>query len=135
MEFDDLGLKAAFERLITVINENKQYEIDFCVEDVSCEKIVLLTVYRVVQECLTNIVKHANATKIIFHAKYSNGKYNILIEDNGDGFSCDEAEQKKANHFGLSSMKERIYILKGTITINSCSDGTKVEIEIPMKKV
>lgn len=135
MEFDDLGLKAAFERLIGIINVDKKYEIDFYVEDVSCENnIVLLTLYRAVQESLTNIVKHADATKIIFNGRYTGGMYCINIEDNGKGFTQEDIEEKKNNHFGMSLMKERIIVLKGEINVSSSTEGTKVEIKIPVKE-
>ena len=80
MTFDDLGIKAAFERLISLINENRTFEIDMDIEDVSCENdIVLVTIYRVVQECMTNIRKHAEATQIYFCGKVIGDNYNIII--------------------------------------------------------
>lgn len=134
MEFDDLGLKAAFERLIDIINTEKKYDIDFDIEDVSCENnIVLLTLYRAVQECLNNIVKHAEATKIILHGKHVEGKYHILIADNGKGFSKEDIKEKKNNHFGMSLIRERINILKGNVNVDTCDKGTKIEIEIPLQ--
>lgn len=135
MEFDDLGLKAAFERLVSLINVDKKYEIDFYVQDVSCENnIVLLTLYRAVQECFTNIVKHAEATKIIFHGEYVNGMYCINIKDNGKGFTQEDIEKKKNSHFGMSLMKERIKVLNGEVDITPCEQGVNVEIRIPVKE-
>ena len=134
MEFDDLGLKASFERLVCIINKYKDYEIDFSIEDVSCENnYILLNIYRAVQECLTNIKKHAEATKIIFHGKCIEGIYIIRIEDNGKGFTEKEVEEKKNSHFGLSLVKERVHILKGEINISSSNNGTKIEIKIPIE--
>ena len=70
MTFDDLGLKAAFESLIESFNEERKYEVELDLEDVSCEtNIILVTIYRIVQECLNNIVKHADATKISLKCK------------------------------------------------------------------
>ncbi len=133
MEFDDLGIKAAFERLISIINKNNTYEMDIYIEDVSCENnIVLLTLYRAVQECLNNIVKHAEATKIIFHAENKEGKYSILIEDNGKGFSPKDIEEKRTCHFGMALIKERINILRGKVNFTSDDKGTRIEIEIPI---
>ncbi len=134
MPFDDLGLKAAIERLITVINEEKKYEIDMSIEDVSCENnIILVTIYRVVQECLTNIIKHADATKISFYSRFHDTKYYITISDNGKGFDESILEQKESNHFGISLIKERIKLVGGNIIISSESNkGTKIEIEVPI---
>lgn len=134
MEFDDLGLKAAFERLIDNINVDKRYDIDFDIEDVSCENsIVLLTLYRAVQESLNNIVKHAEATRIVLRGKHIDHKYYISIKDNGKGFSEDEIEEKKNSHFGMSLIRERISILNGTVNIQTSESGTNIEIEIPLK--
>ena len=134
MAFDDLGLKAAFERLFTVINENKTYDMDIDIDDVSCENnLVMITVYRVVQECFVNINKHAEADKIIFHCKQNNDILIIDIQDNGKGFACEGLNSIKEKHFGISIMKERINLLGGKISIYSeiyC--GTKVHIEIPL---
>lgn len=134
MPFDDLGLAAAFERLVDVLNEDKKFEVDMDIEDVSCENnIVLVTIYRVVQECMTNIVKHAEATKVILKTKVENSRYYICISDNGKGFVETELEEKN-NHFGLSLVQERINMLGGNITINSeIGMGTKIEMYIPLE--
>lgn len=136
MTFDDLGLHAAFERLISVINENKIFEIDMDIDDVSCENdLVMATIYRVVKECFLNIVKHSNARKVIFRCKLRNDIYYIDIEDDGRGFSKEDLEQKKDKHFGLLLMRERTNLLGGKIIINSEIDkGTKFHIEIPLLK-
>lgn len=133
MTFDDLGLKTALERLIAVINVNMEYQIDMDIEDVSCENnLVAVTVYRVVQECFLNITKHAKADKIFFRCKQSDNMFIIDIEDNGKGFSCEEADNVDEKHFGISIMKERVSLLGGTIKIHSkLNHGTKVHIEVP----
>lgn len=132
MTFDDFGLKAAFERLIENINENQRYVIEADIDEVSCEKnMVLVSVYRVVQECLNNIVKHANANKIIFSCKNKNDKCIIVIQDDGEGFDMDKSPEGK--HFGLSLMKERIRLVNGEIEIRSkLQEGTRIQIEVPI---
>lgn len=134
MSFDDLGLETAFEQLMEVINENRSYETDVNIEKVSCDNdLILTTIYRVVQECLENIVKHAEADKITFHGKNENGLYLIDIEDNGKGFTREEMENKQDRHFGITVMKERISLLGGKIDIDSKKDkGTHIHIEIPL---
>lgn len=133
MTFDDLGLKTALERLIAVINENMEYQIDVDIDDVSCENnLVAVSVYRVVQECFLNITKHAKADKIFFSCKQSDNMFVIDIEDNGKGFSCEETDNADKKHFGISIMKERVSLLGGTINIHSkLNHGTKVHIEVP----
>ena len=135
MTFDDLGLKAALERLIAVINENMQYQIDMDIDDVSCENnLFTVSVYRVIQECLLNIKKHAEADKIFLHCKQKDNLFIIDIEDNGKGFSEESISNTDKKHFGISIMKERVSLLSGMININSkLNCGTKVHIEIPFE--
>lgn len=134
MTFDDFGMKAALERLITVINEHRSFEMDVKIDDVSCEKnLVLVYIYRTIQECLTNIIKHAEATKIYFHCKLEDDIYHVIIQDNGKGFTKEEVELKGGKHFGLSLMQERITLIGGRIIIQSDGSGTKVEIHVPIK--
>lgn len=134
MSFDDLGLKAGLERLLERINEKKQYEIISDIDDVSCEKnFILVYIYRTVQEGLNNIVKHAEAEKILFRCKMIDEICVIDIEDDGKGF-CEEMDDGKGEkHFGLSLMRERVELLNGIIDISSSEgNGTKVHIEIPL---
>lgn len=132
MVFDDLGLKAAMERLIESFNEENKYEVELDIEDVSCEtNIILVTIYRIVQECLNNIIKHADATKICLSCKHKDDICYISISDNGKGFITSVDNGK--NHFGILCMKERIKLLRGNIHIDSVPEkGTSIMISIPL---
>lgn len=133
MEIDDLGLKVSLERFVSVFNENKEYDIDLDLQNVSCEnEIYKTTIYRVIQECFNNIKKHAKASKIFFHWKQSSGCIYIDIEDNGIGFVYDKDTFFENKKFGISMMRERILLLKGSVSILSdMNNGTKIHIEIP----
>lgn len=133
MTFDDLGLKAAIERLLSCMNENKKYIIEQKIEDVSCETsdLILLSIYRVIQECLNNIDKHASAQNIWIKCRKKENRYIIDIRDNGKGFDVVDIPPDK--HFGLSMMKERVELLKGKMTLSSeVNKGTKLHVEIPL---
>lgn len=132
MTFDDLGMKAALERLLKNINENNYFEIDSNIEDVSCEtNMMMVSIYRIVQESLVNIVNHSEAKKITFNFKRENEHYVIDIRDDGRGFIQEDIDNEK--HFGISLMKERVDLLNGKITITSEeSVGTTIHIEIPL---
>lgn len=132
MSFDDLGMKAALERLIATVNENGKFEIDYEIDDVSCEtKLVMVSIYRIVKEAFNNIVRHAEAKKIIFRFKNRDGKCIIEIEDDGKGFEENHIDGKK--HFGVSLMRERVELLNGKVTITSKENsGTKIYVEIPL---
>lgn len=132
MSFDDLGLKATFERIISSMNEDLAFEIESDIDEVSCDNdLVLATIYRVVQECFTNAIKHSQGTKIIFRCKCVDRNCIIDLIDNGKGFA--EEDLKKDKHFGISVMKERVNLLGGTINIDSqVGVGTNIKIEIPL---
>lgn len=133
MTFDDLGLKSSLERLFENLNENQKYFIETDIDDVSCENnLVLVSIYRVVQECLNNIDKHAGAEKIFFSCKNRDHKCVIMIRDDGKGFDKDKSPEGK--HFGLSLMKERIKLINGKIQISSEEQrGTCIQIEVPLE--
>lgn len=132
MTFDDLGMKAAIERLLMKINENSLFEIDSVIEDVSCEtNLVMVSIYRIVQESLVNIVKHSEAKKIKFCFRKINDKCVIDIKDDGKGFIQEDVDGER--HFGILLMKERVELLNGDIKITSKEDiGTEIHIEIPL---
>lgn len=134
MTFEDLGLKASFERLLDILNADKDYSMDIDIDDISCEtdEYFCVTLYRVVQECLLNIKKHSDASKVLFHCKRCNNEYSILIQDNGNGFNMDEAEDKANSHFGLALIHKGVELLDGTIHVSSVvGKGTTIEIVIP----
>lgn len=132
MSFDDLGLKATFERMICNINEDLVFKVETDIDDISCDNdIVLATIYRVVQECFSNAIKHSGGTKIIFNCKCIGHVCVIDMIDDGRGFT--DEDMKKDKHFGISVMKERVNLLGGTIIIDSQKNiGTSIKIEIPL---
>ena len=135
MTFEDLGLKASFERLLDLLNADRQYSMDIAIDDISCETddYFCITLYRVVQECLLNIKKHSQATRVLFHCKKTEQQYEILIQDNGKGFTMEEAEDKSNSHFGLALTHEGVVLLNGTIHISSeIGKGTTIDIKIPL---
>ena len=132
MTFDDLGFKAGLEQLLDHINENNKYDIISDIDNVSCENNqTIISIYRVVQEGLNNIYKHAEADRIEFRCKIIDDVCVIDIVDNGKGF-YDEKEKVNERHFGLTLMKERVELLNGKINIDSVmGEGTKIHMEIP----
>ena len=79
------------------------------------------------QESLTNIIKHAKATKV--HVTVTSLPRGIEVEvlDNGIGFS----PQAQTSGFGLAGMQERVYLVGGTLTVESGDGGTRVRAELP----
>ncbi|WP_295117469.1 sensor histidine kinase [uncultured Chitinophaga sp.] len=87
-----------------------------------------LIIYRVVQEALTNILKHAGATQVIVQLSYDRGLLSVTIEDDGKGFDMQEAKQ---NGIGIGNMHTRVQLLKGSCQVTSApGQGTTVYFEV-----
>lgn len=135
MSFDDLGLKESFERLFVKLKEsNKAFDIYTEIDDVSCEnELVLMTIFRVVQEACSNAIRHSCGNRLEVIIKQRNGLCDINIKDNGCGFTTEEVSEKADKHFGIAVMKERIKLLGGSILFYSVpGQGTEIKINIPL---
>jgi len=89
-----------------------------------------VALYRILQESLTNIAKHAKATRVKIDLGMVEEKLVLEIKDNGIGFKT--TQKNKPNSYGLLGMKERVYLLEGTLIISSQpGEGTSVKVEIP----
>jgi len=86
---------------------------------------------RIVQEIINNAAIHSGCTKIVINLNFSNDKISLTITDNGKGFDIDKAFNKKS-HFGLINIRERIYILNGSLSVSSSTGETKFCAEIPL---
>lgn len=90
-----------------------------------------LLLFRVFQESLQNILKHANARNIWVELESDRKFYSMSIKDDGDGF--DIAKLSSINSFGLMNIKERIGLLNGTLNISSApKEGTQIVVTIPI---
>lgn len=135
MSFDDLGLKESFERLFTKLKDtNKAFDFDIIIDEVSCENnLVLITIFRVVQEACFNAIRHSCGNKLKVQIKQEDTSVNIYIADNGCGFTTEDVTQKSDKHFGIAVMKERIKLLGGDIVFDSApGKGTEIRINIPL---
>jgi two-component system, NarL family, sensor kinase len=88
-----------------------------------------ITIYRIVQELVTNTMKHAAAKTAIVQLTKSNGQLSITIEDDGKGFDASILKQSKG--IGWTNIQHRIEFLKGKLDVNSePGKGTSVHIEL-----
>ena len=133
MIIDSVGLKSALYRLIEKLNENQEYQIVSDIDDVSCDnQMILISIYRIVEECFQNIKLHAEAFRIHFILQEQLGHYYIYVEDDGKGFDPDSIQVNDQFHFGLTIMKERVKLLGGNMNIiTQINGGTKIKILIP----
>ncbi|MBS6062692.1 sensor histidine kinase [Criibacterium bergeronii] len=129
---NELGIIDSIKGLISKTKENKQINIEFQLIENSQIKSTTsqITCYRVIQECLTNIVKHAKAENVNICLVIEPNYIKIKVNDDGIGFDMTEAKGKD-NSFGLSSIKERITLMNGEVDITSTPDGTTINASIP----
>ena len=140
MSFDDLGLEEAIIQYIDFIQNKYAIIIEYQIDNLDyLEEQKKLSIYRIVQECLMNSAKHANANKINLLIK--DNKSDIILSVTDDGIGIDNSiiniinPESDNKHYGLSIIKERVSYLEGKCNIISNKDeGTKIEITIPNKK-
>jgi signal transduction histidine kinase len=129
---DDFGLVAALERLTASFSEQTGIAVDFqtALADERLPEEVETALYRIVQESLTNVVKHARARRVSILLARKNSAVKAVVEDDGQGF--DPAEQAD-DGFGLVGMRERLALLGGRLEIESGrGGGTTVAAEVPV---
>jgi signal transduction histidine kinase len=132
------GLKEALDQFIHHTDHDNLIDIDYQFvgnPGLVSDEIALHT-YRIIQELVSNTLKHAEASEMHIQLIINDGKLSIAVEDNGKGFEIRMAGKHPANSgIGLSNVENRITFLKGNFDIHSSTDtGTSINIEIPLKK-
>lgn len=127
---DELGLSLALKELIeTWRQRNRGISVSTTFSDsiANINETIAITAYRVVQECLTNITKHAHASLVVIKVQTNNEYLSLLIQDNGNGFDPDFASPG----FGLAGMRERVEGLGGKFHLTSNS-GVSISVSLPI---
>jgi len=129
---DDLGLSAALERLVSEWQTRYKIPVDVAIQ--LGERLpgeVETAIYRIVQETLTNIARHAHAKSASILVERHGDMVRAIVEDDGIGFDINANHGER--HLGLLGMRERAEFLHGALTIESSHEnGTSVFIEIPL---
>jgi signal transduction histidine kinase len=130
---DDFGLVPALERLVGTYGEQSSVAIDFELR-LGSDRLpseVETTLYRIVQEALTNIAKHADAGRVSVVVARRGDAVMALIEDDGAGF---EPDGTPGRGLGLVGMRERIALVGGRLRIETApGQGTTIAAEIPLR--
>ena len=133
---DDLGLVAAIEKYLNSLTMHN-IKANFAVSDLQIElpDSVVLALYRILQEAITNIIRHADATEVQVSLVGEAGLVKLVIADNGCGFSDTSLEYARMQkRLGLYGIQERVELLNGILDIQSTVGlGTKITITIPTK--
>lgn len=138
MSFDDIGLDVTIERTLDKIKTEETKNITFSVEGEPYKimPVIGITILRIIQEACNNAVKYADASLISVKLIYEENEVVIYVEDDGKGFDTEHLDIESRNDnsgFGLSMMKERVYLLSGTISITSkMNEGTKITVHVPI---
>jgi two-component system, NarL family, sensor histidine kinase DegS len=133
---DDLGLVPAVQWLASNLqnSENTEIEIEVYGSKRQIPQDSELMLFRIIQEALNNIGKHARATKVLIKLEYSSNQIKVTIQDNGEGFEMPHkvSDFARSDKFGLIGIRERIQLLGGSLKIETQKGkGTTIIIEVP----
>ena len=129
---DDFGLVAAVEHLVQTFSEATAIRVDLEAQlgDKRLPAEVETTLYRIVQEALTNIVKHAEASRVSILLVRRSGSATVVIEDDGQGF--DPAKLREEG-MGITGMRERVELHEGRLSVESTpGSGATLAAEVPL---
>ena len=131
---DDLGLAPAIEWLAHTFTQRTGVPCEVSVDDeLELEEPYATAVFRIVQESLANVGKHAHATEAAVVIARTGQSVMLEVRDNGQGFST--AAPRKPHSLGLMGLRERAQLLKGTVAIDSRpGKGTRVQVRIPVQE-
>jgi two-component system sensor histidine kinase UhpB len=134
---EDLGLRSGLEWLADRVREETglRVDLDLRCEDEPIPPTVAIAVFRVAQEALTNVVRHANATRVDLRLDDGGAVLSLEVSDNGSGFDVDEARSRPTASVGLFGMAERVALVGGTLDIQSRKGaGTRLEVRVPVRE-
>jgi signal transduction histidine kinase len=133
---DELGLRSAIEGLLDRHREQSGFHLDgeLVLSGPAdgrerLEEELETAVYRLVQEALTNVAKHAQASCVRVAVSESDGQLSIEVQDDGSGFDAEPA----SHGFGLAGMQERVSLAGGTLSIDSNEHGTILRARLPAR--
>jgi len=139
MSLDDLGLLPTLQGYVSKYSEETgiSIELDLFEHNEEINSVVQVVVFRIIQETLTNIKKHAKANRIDISMQINDGILKTTISDNGVGFDYDRRQKLNKDDvreagFGIYGMRQRAELLKGKLTLESqLGKGTTIVLDLP----
>jgi signal transduction histidine kinase len=133
---DDLGLSAALHWLGRTVSDSGAFavDVDFDADEARIDGEMSTLVFRIAQEALNNVAKHARASHVLIKVGADHGRLTLLIVDDGCGCDAEQAISRDSASLGsgLGSMRERVALFGGTLTlVSSPGDGTQVRVSLP----
>jgi signal transduction histidine kinase len=137
---DELGLHSAVDHYLEEWAEMAQLQVDVQIDlgGRNLPPAVEATLFRVLQEATTNVLRHADATRVGVILEAKGGFVQLIVEDNGKGFPADNGKWPFAatRKFGLHGMRERLALVHGKLDVESSPQaGTTLFISIPLERV
>jgi signal transduction histidine kinase len=137
-ELDEIGLEAAIQKLAArvatlggpkvITDVELEYERGTSRSRLTSN--IETTVYRIIQEALSNAVRHAGARSVHVHVTDLSGQVEARVSDDGRGFQ----ESTKAEGFGLAGMRERAALARATLSVRTSTSGTTIEFVCPVAR-
>lgn len=127
------GLVRALKELKEELNQSTNVQLHIHTADNAFEEFSAtnnLSIYRILQELVSNALKHAKASEIEIAIEKTAGSYAIAIRDNGKGFNT--SQLKKSSGIGWKTIASRIDALGGTWSVSSSSKGTEIQLHLPL---
>jgi PAS domain S-box-containing protein len=132
---DDLGLTAAAEWLVDNFRSRTGTPVELVLggDDLDLPDPYATAVFRILQECLTNIAKHAQASQVEITLERNDAEVLLTVGDNGRGFAT--GDPRNPGSYGLVGLRERATLIGGDVTVESAPGrGTRVELRVPLAK-
>ena len=137
LSMDDLGLLAGLRRYGKLFEERSGVQTQICHRglDVRIPEAVETALYRIAQEALNNIWKHANADHARVVIEVDEDQVAVEIGDDGTGFQTDELRDAGPQHLGLASIRDRVELMGGRLAVASVpGEGTVVRVAVPLEQ-
>jgi signal transduction histidine kinase len=134
---DDLGLQSAIRWYADrhLASRGLSVRCEFDAPDRRYPAAFETALFRVCQEAMSNIARHAGAESVLVQLSETDGVIAIEIEDDGRGFQPENVSHADRRHFGLMGIEERVEILGGKVRIDSApGQGTRVRLEVPLPR-
>jgi signal transduction histidine kinase len=130
---DDLGLGAAIESEARLFEERTAIECELSLPDqIELDPARAAATYRIIQEALTNVARHSNATRVELRVRRRGGDLLVDVRDDGCGITAEEIDDPGS--LGLIGIRERASIIGGTVTVEGIAGrGTIVSVCIPLQ--
>ncbi len=135
MALDDLGLVPAIRTYVAAFEDRTGVRVELRVlgEEKRLSPPLEIAIYRLIQESLANVAKHANTSEAWVNLEVTSNCVRLVIKDKGAGFDPGSVSQTGGERFGLMGMKERVAMFGGEIDVRSRpGDGTKIAIAVPL---